>query len=226
MSVDWSVIRREDTPLEGFALEAWLGDGCSIIAGVDEVGRGCLAGPVFAAAVVLQGDASLWADLDDSKRLSKKRRESLYEAILEHAAAVSVGEASVSEVDELNILHASRLAMARALEKLPVPTDCVLADGTFAPTYLPDGARRVVAVVDGDARCPSISAASIVAKVERDRYMASLDEIYPAYEFAQNAGYGTSAHREALRLYGPSPVHRSSFAPVAAFLQTRLMIDG
>lgn len=220
------VVRKHDDALTGFAFEAMLAGNDVLTAGVDEVGRGCLAGPVFAAAVILTGASERWADLDDSKRLSKKRREALYETILQHAAAIGVGQASVAEIDELNILHASRLAMARALEQLSVAARCILVDGTFPPTYVPAGVERVIPVVDGDARCPSISAASIVAKVERDRHMAELAKIYPAYDFAQNAGYGTSTHREALERCGPCPEHRFSFAPVAAFRQARLMLDG
>lgn len=220
------VVRNNGDALMGFALEAQLAGDSRLIVGVDEVGRGCLAGPVFAAAVILTHGSDKWAALDDSKRLSKKRREAMYDVILEHCVAVAVGQASVAEIDELNILQASRLAMARALEQLSVDSECILVDGTFAPTYLPTSARRVVPIVDGDARCPSISAASIVAKVERDRHMAELAKIYPVYDFEQNAGYGTSAHRDALEQYGPCPEHRFSFAPVAAFRQARLMLDG
>jgi ribonuclease HII len=226
MVEEWSVVRMEDASAEGFPLEGQLGSGLTGIAGVDEVGRGCLAGPVFAAAVALTDDPVLWRELDDSKRLSKKRRVGLYETIIQHAAGVSIGQASVAEIDSLNILHASRLAMARALAGLDVHIECILVDGTFPPTYVPTGTMRVVPVVDGDARCPSISAASIVAKVERDRYMESLAQTYPVYQFEQNAGYGTRAHLQALTTYGPCAEHRTSFGPVASLRQSRLMIDG
>jgi ribonuclease HII len=196
-----------------------------LLAGVDEAGRGCLAGPVVAAAVVLGRDAEDWQGIDDSKRLGRARREQLYERIVEQAQAVAVGVATVAEIDELNILQASRLAMARAIERLSVVPDWVLVDGPYPPSTVPAN-TRCLPVVDGDAHCLSIAAASIVAKVERDKMMAALADTYPEYGFDRNAGYGTAEHRRALATYGPTPWHRRSFAPVTSHMQLRLSLDG
>ena len=194
-----------------------------IVGGIDEAGRGALAGPVVAGAVVLQGDPEIWAGVDDSKRLTRLRRQQLYEKIRKQAVAVGVGVASVEEIDKFNILQASRLAMARAVEQVEGlgQVSTWLVDGRDVPAYLPSG-RKAIAVVGGDARCLSIAAASIVAKVYRDRLMVALDEIYPEYGFRRHVGYGTSAHFAALRRCGPSPVHRRSFRPVSQWSQLPL----
>ncbi|QQE80786.1 ribonuclease HII [Alicyclobacillus sp. SO9] len=202
-----------------------------VVAGVDEVGRGCLAGPVFAAAVVLGSQSELWHGLNDSKKLSKSRRETLYQLIVDNAAGIGIGVAEVSEIEELNILHASRLAMARAIRALQIrlaqELHILLVDGTYEPLWQ-EG--PIVApsetVIDGDAKCPSISAASIVAKVARDRFMGTLANEYPAYGFERNVGYGTKEHLAALQKYGPCIHHRRSFRPVAQHLQSELKLYG
>lgn len=204
------------------------------VAGVDEVGRGPLAGPVVAAAVILpaclDGLAPLLAELDDSKTIAKPRRERLAAALLAAARseggvqagaeagagalAIGIGRAEVAEIDRLNILQASFLAMRRAVEALPQPPEAVLVDGKLVPP-LPCPAH---AIVGGDAISLSIAAASIVAKVHRDALMTALAQAYPAYGWARNAGYGTREHREALLRFGATPHHRTSFAPVRARL--------
>ncbi len=184
------------------------------VAGLDEAGRGPLAGPVAAAAVILDPD-HIPEGLDDSKKLSAARRERLFESILARAAAVSVALASPSEIDRLNIRAASLLAMRRALAALALAPAHALIDGNVLPPDLPCPATTIV---KGDARCVSIAAASIVAKVTRDRLMENLDREWPAYGFARHAGYPTAFHRDALKKNGPSPFHRLSFAPVRAAL--------
>ena len=184
-----------------------------IVAGVDEAGRGPLAGPVVAAAVVLD-PKRIPQGIGDSKALSAKRRERLYEELLAEAR-VGVGEASVEEIDRINILRASHLAMVRAVEALPLPPEFVLVDGNMAP----DWAWRCETVVGGDATCLSVAAASIVAKVVRDRLMLELHEAHPAYDWASNMGYGTVTHRAALVRFGPTPHHRRSFRPVAEIIK-------
>lgn len=187
--------------------------GASRVAGVDEVGRGPLAGPVTAAAVVLD-PARIPAGLDDSKRLSPARRAAL--AIeLAACAEVSIAHASVAEIDRLNILAASHLAMCRAVAGLPRPPDHLLIDGNRLPAGLPCPAE---AVVKGDARVLSIAAASIVAKVARDALMAALAVEFPGYGWERNAGYPSAAHRAALRQLGVTPHHRRSFAPIHKIL--------
>lgn len=190
-------------------------------AGVDEVGRGCLAGPVFAAAVILGGRLHRWIELDDSKVLSKAKRDRLYGVISEHAVAVSVAMADVAEIDTYNILHASRLAMARALSRLTHLASSALVDGPYGPWFLSMPPIPCLPVIDGDAKSLSIAAASIVAKVERDRFMAKLAGEYPEYGFDQNVGYGTPQHLAALEAHGPTPWHRTSFSPVRKAQQMR-----
>jgi ribonuclease HII len=185
-----------------------------LIAGVDEVGRGPLAGPVVAAAVILDPARPI-AGLADSKKLSEKRREQLELEILEKALCWSLGRAEVDEIDRLNILHASLLAMKRAVEALATPPGHALIDGNRCPE-LPCSAE---AIVGGDASEPAISAASILAKVARDREMVLLDQRYPGYGLAQHKGYPTKAHVQALREIGVSPIHRRSFGPVKRLLQ-------
>lgn len=178
------------------------------VAGVDEVGRGPLAGNVVAAAVVLD-PASPILGLRDSKQLSESRRQVLSEEIRHLAVAWSIASASVEEIDEMNILHATMLAMSRAVNALVVPVGFVYVDGNRLPELPCPGE----AVVKGDSKIDEIKAASIIAKVERDAEMVRLDKQYPGYGLARNKGYPTFAHREALRELGPSPVHRLSFAP-------------
>lgn len=179
-----------------------------LIAGVDEAGRGPWAGPVVAAAVILRGMVP--TGLNDSKKLSAKRREALHAALLASDCAIGVGQASVAEIDALNILQANHLAMTRAVAALGEVPDLVLVDGNRLPPW-PWPSR---AIVGGDGLEPAISAASIIAKVTRDRIMAALDADHPGYGWARNQGYGTAAHARALALLGPTPHHRRSFAPV------------
>ncbi|WP_434998201.1 ribonuclease HII [Pectobacterium brasiliense] len=181
----------------------------SCIAGVDEVGRGPLVGAVVTAAVILDPTRPI-VGLADSKKLSEKRRLSLYDEIKEKALAWSLGRAEPEEIDQLNILHATMLAMQRAVAGLAVVPDFVLIDGNRCPA-LPMPAQ---AVVKGDSRVAEISAASIIAKVTRDREMVELDQRFPAYGFAQHKGYPTAFHLEKLAALGATEFHRRSFAPV------------
>jgi len=186
-----------------------LDAGAAGLCGVDEVGRGCLAGDVLAAAVILDPHRPV-AGLADSKCLSAARRERLYEAIIGRAVAWAVGRATVAEIDRLNILQASLLAMHRAVAALEPAPDFVVVDGNRLPSW-PYAAR---AVIGGDALVPCISAAAIVAKVTRDREMQMLDVSFPGYGFARHKGYGTAEHRGALARLGPCALHRAGFAPV------------
>jgi ribonuclease HII len=180
------------------------------VAGVDEAGRGPLAGPVVVAAVILDPARPL-AGLADSKQLSAKRREALYPLILEHALASSIVRVEVEEIDRINILNATLAGMTRALQALAVQPALALIDGNRLPTSLPCPAQ---AIIGGDASEPAISAASILAKVARDRILVEYDMRWPGYGFAQHKGYPSSAHLEALRRLGPCPEHRRSFGPV------------
>ena len=184
------------------------------ICGVDEVGRGPLAGPVVAAAVILD-PANVPAGLDDSKKLSEKKRNALYQAIKDHALAYSIAEASVAEIDERNILQASLLAMRRAVAGLVIAPKGALVDGNKDPG-LADLPTRTL--IKGDGRSLSIAAASILAKVFRDNLMAELGNEFPEYGWAQNAGYGVAKHRDALKLVGVTPHHRRTFAPIRNIL--------
>ncbi|MCE6960094.1 ribonuclease HII [Cereibacter sphaeroides] len=188
---------------------AAFAEGFTCIVGVDEVGRGPLAGPVTAAAVRLR-PGRIPEGLNDSKKLSAPRREALAMEILA-VAEVSVAHATVEEIDRLNILQASHLAMARALAALPCAPDIALIDGNMIPKGLPHPCRPIVR---GDALCLSIAAASIVAKVTRDRIMVDLAQQHPGYGWGTNAGYGTPEHLQALLDLGPTPHHRRSFKPV------------
>ena len=184
-----------------------------LVAGVDEAGRGPLAGPVVAAAVILDDQRPI-AGLADSKKLSPARREALFDEIRAHALCFSIAEASVEEIDRLNILQATLLAMRRAVQGLRLKPVMVLVDGNRLPVLdVP-----AEAIVKGDARVQAISAASILAKVHRDRWCAQLHERYPQYGFAGHKGYGTAAHIAALRAHGACPEHRRTFAPVAQLL--------
>ena len=187
------------------------------MAGVDEAGRGALAGPVFAAAVVLDM-ANVPDGLNDSKKLNAGMRERLDRSIRE-SAGVSVAVASREEVDRLNVLQAAMLAMRRAVEGLRRSPDHLLIDGNRSPDGLGCPAR---CVVSGDAKSVSIAAASIVAKVARDRHMKELDGLHPEYGWSSNCGYGTRSHLDALGLLGPTPLHRRSFRPVQEALEPRL----
>jgi ribonuclease HII len=184
------------------------------VCGVDEAGRGPLAGVVVAAAVILDPLAAPIAGLRDSKRLSAARRETLAAQIRRHALAWAVGTASVEEIDRLNILRASLLAMQRAVEALDPPADAALIDGNVLPPLR----LRMQAIVRGDASEPAISAASILAKTHRDALMCTLHAEYPGYGFARHFGYPTPDHLRLLGVLGPCPAHRRSFAPVAAAL--------
>lgn len=184
------------------------------LAGVDEAGRGPLAGDVVAAAVILD-PARPVPGLRDSKKLTATRREELAELIMERALAWTVARATVAEIDSLNILHASLLAMHRAVRALQPQPGYVLVDGNRLPRW----AYTAEPVIGGDDRVPAIAAASILAKVQRDRELVALDARYPGYGFASHKGYPTRAHLHALRALGVSPVHRRSFAPVKSLLQ-------
>ena len=184
-------------------------ENCLYIAGTDEVGRGALAGDVIAAAVILD-DKKPILGLSDSKKLTSNKRDSLYNVILTQALGVSIGRASVSEIDELNILQASLLAMERAVSSLSILPEYVLVDGI----HLPNWNYKSQAIIKGDQKVASIAAASIVAKVFRDRELVSLDSVYPQFDFRANKGYPTKKHLRALVKYGPCPIHRFSFAPV------------
>ncbi|MBQ7293652.1 MAG: ribonuclease HII [Clostridia bacterium] len=176
------------------------------ICGVDEAGRGPLCGPVVAAACILPIDCEI-EGLNDSKKLSEKKREALFDVITEKAVSFSIAQATVEEINEINILEATLLAMRRAIEGLDVTADFALIDGNVCRDF-PLDAR---AVIHGDAISPSIAAASILAKVTRDRMCLDLDREYPVYGIAQNKGYGSKAHMDALREHGPSPIHRTKF---------------
>lgn len=186
------------------------GDGQRLIAGVDEVGRGPLAGPVVACAIVMPPDARAIAGVADSKRLPPSERERLATLIRRRAMAMGIGAASVREIDRLNIYHATVLAMRRALARLLLRPDHVVVDGRPISTLCVPH----TAVVGGDASCYAIACASIVAKVTRDRLMSALGDRYPAYAWGRNSGYGTPEHVRALDSAGASPHHRRSFAPV------------
>lgn len=202
-------LRAEQVPLN------WAAPG--LAAGVDEAGRGPLAGPVVAAAVILDPRQGI-AGLADSKKLTARRREQLFDQIQDKALCCAIGQASVEEIDRLNILQATLLAMQRAVAGLRLVPARVLVDGNRLPR-LPMLAE---AIIGGDAKVPAISAASILAKVHRDRWCEQIDAEYPQYGFAVHKGYGTAAHLAALRQHGPTPWHRRSFAPVAQALRQGL----
>ncbi|MED4981062.1 ribonuclease HII [Geobacillus stearothermophilus] len=201
------VMRRRWEELMRYERELYAA-GIERIAGIDEAGRGPLAGPVVAAAVILPPDAYL-PGLDDSKRLTAAKREALFAQIEACAVAVGIGIVSAAEIDERNIYEATKQAMAKAVSALSPPPDYLLVDAMAVPCALPQ--RRLM---KGDANSASIAAASIMAKVTRDRLMKELDRRYPQYGFARHMGYGTPEHLEAIRRYGITPEHRRSFAPV------------
>lgn len=181
-------------------------EGYELICGVDEAGRGPLAGPVFAAAVILPSDYEI-EGINDSKKLSPKKREKLFDEIIEHAVACSIRSCDQKNIDEINILQATMLAMKTAVESLSVKPEIVFVDGNRLPNWeIPSES-----IVKGDATSASIAAASILAKVSRDRYMMEMDKKYPEYEFAKHKGYPTELHYEKLREYGPCEIHRKTF---------------
>lgn len=196
----WSTIERDLRSQHG-----------PLIAGVDEVGRGPLAGPVVACAVVMPPDKRAMPGIDDSKRLSAKQREKVIGKILANAIAVGIGAASVREIDRLNILQASVLAVRRALRRLPVTPHHIVVDGKSVRTY----DFQHTAVIHGDSRCYSIACASIVAKITRDRVMHALASRYPAYRWAENSGYATAIHLKSIADFGITRHHRKSFMPVS-----------
>ena len=198
---------KKSWPLKQSKLN-WDTDG--LTAGVDEAGRGPLAGDVYAAAVILD-ELNPIHGLNDSKKLSAKRREALFDEIRARALCFAIAEASVQEIDEINILQATLLAMKRAVEALRLPPKLVLVDGNRLPIL----SIRSEAIVQGDALVPAISAASILAKVHRDRLCEAMHQRYPVYGFDQHKGYGTAQHMAALQAHGPADCHRMTFAPVA-----------
>ena len=181
-------------------------EGVKIVCGLDEAGRGPLAGPVYAGAVILP-EGFLPEGLNDSKKLSEKKREALFEVITQNATAWSFGTASPEEIDEINILNASMLAMRRAVEQLGVTPEFLLLDGNVSRGF----SQLALAVIPGDAKSPSIAAASIIAKVLRDRALMEMDAKYPEYGFAAHKGYPTKAHFAAIEQHGVLPIHRKSF---------------
>jgi len=185
-----------------------------MLAGVDEVGRGPLAGPVVTAAVILSPNDPYLGQYRDSKKVAEKKRLKLYHHIRKHAVAYTVTMATVEEIDHLNILHATMLSMRRSVEGLAVRPVRVVVDGN----RIPDLTMPAEAIIGGDDLVQEIAAASILAKVVRDRLMAMLDVRHPGYQLAKHKGYGTKVHMDALREHGPCPVHRRSFAPVAKLL--------
>ena len=193
--------------------------GSSATVGVDEAGRGSLAGPVVAAAYQFHKSGVQIEGLDDSKKLSRKKREGLFERLTDgEIGRWAVGEASLEEIEEHNILVASQMAMARALKGLGDVTGVILVDGLPAKHL----GKEHVAVVGGDGICPSIAAASVVAKVSRDRTLLQFGQLYPMYGFSKNCGYGTAEHLEALRVHGPCPLHRRSFLPMGSTTMSRM----
>ena len=200
------ILKKERLRLEVMRCYEHEYEAMGYVCGIDEAGRGPLAGPVVAGAVILPKDCEiLW--LNDSKQLTEKKREELYDQILDQAVAAAVGMASPARIDEINILQATYEAMREAISKLSVKPQILLNDAV----RIPDVAIRQVTIIKGDAKSVSIAAASILAKVTRDRLMREYDKIMPQYGFAGHKGYGSAAHIEAVRKYGPSPIHRKSF---------------
>lgn len=212
--------KTTDLKIPTFDIERSLGAPDAIICGVDEVGRGPLAGPVVTAAVILDPE-NIPHSLNDSKKLSAKKRAIISKEILA-TAECAFGEASLEEIDELNILHATMLAMQRAVANLPRKVDHILVDGNRLPQF----DAPASAILKGDQKSVSIAAASIIAKEKRDLLMKKLHEMHPEYGWNQNSGYGTKMHMEALNLVGPSRFHRKSFAPIRNLMtQQRLLND-
>lgn len=199
-------LEKEMERIKGMSVYETEHSDCTYICGIDEVGRGPLAGPVVAGAVILPKDEPLLY-LNDSKKLSEKKREQLYDEIMEKAVAVGIGMVSPARIDEINILQATYEAMREAISKLAVKPDLLLNDAVT----IPEVEIRQIPIIKGDAKSVSIAAASIVAKVTRDRLMAEYAGVIPGYDFAKNKGYGTKAHIEALKSQGASPIHRRTF---------------
>ncbi|MDQ7004776.1 MAG: ribonuclease HII [Ghiorsea sp.] len=187
-----------------------------MIAGVDEVGRGPLAGPVVTAAVILSPDDPMLGQYRDSKKISEKKRLKIYHHIRQHAVSFAVADASLEEIEQLNILHATMLAMTKAVLKLDVSPSSVIVDGNRVPQGMP---APTTAVIGGDDSVQQVAAASVLAKVVRDRLMRAYGFQYPQYQFAKHKGYGTKAHMDALQQYGICPIHRKTFAPIAKLIK-------
>ena len=199
-------IQKEKERIEGLKKYEKEYGAYSYICGIDEVGRGPLAGPVVAGAVILPKDCDILY-INDSKKLSEKKREELYDIIMEKAVACGIGYATPERIDEINILQATYEAMREAISKLSVTPDLLLNDAVTIPKVT----IKQVPIIKGDAKSISIGAASIIAKVTRDRLMVEYDKLFPEYDFAGNKGYGSQAHIDALKKYGPTPIHRRSF---------------
>lgn len=199
-------LEKELARIEAMSVYEKEYSGFSAICGIDEAGRGPFAGPVVAGAVILPKDEPILY-LNDSKKLSEKKREALYDVIMQEAVAVGIGMAASERIDEINILQATYEAMRMAIGNLKVKPDILLNDAVT----IPDVEIRQIPIIKGDAKSVSIAAASIIAKVTRDRLMREYEEMYPGYGFADNKGYGTKAHIEGLRKLGPTPIHRRSF---------------
>lgn len=199
-------LEKELTRLNGMRVYEKEYEAYENICGIDEVGRGPLAGPVVAGAVILPKDTTILY-LNDSKKLSEKKREMLYDEIMEKAVATGIGIVSPARIDEINILQATYEAMRMAIANLKVKPDILLNDAVT----IPEVEIRQVPIIKGDAKSVSIAAASIIAKVTRDRLMVEYDEVIPGYDFASNKGYGTKAHIEGLKRLGPCPIHRATF---------------
>ncbi|HHI02967.1 MAG TPA: ribonuclease HII [candidate division Zixibacteria bacterium] len=209
------IYRQKETPAELKDIERNLiNKGYNHIAGTDEAGRGPLAGPVVAAAVIIPKNIAI-PDLDDSKKLTRRQREKLFDEIAVSGAFCSVGVIDNETIDRINILKASLLAMRKAIMSLEVNPDFILVDGSFT---IPNLTVPQMALIGGDAVCRSISAASIIAKVTRDRIMDRYQEIYPDYSFANHRGYPTKRHLDELKNFGPTVIHRKSFRPVEKLL--------
>ena len=202
----YKALAKKATPLTWEIENEYFSKGYTVICGTDEAGRGPLCGPVTAAACILP-EGLIIDGLNDSKKISEKKREELYDVIIENAVAYAIEQVSNEVIDEINILNASQLAMRRAIEKLSVKPDLALVDGNVARSFPCDA----VTVVKGDSKSPSIAAASILAKVTRDRLCAELDKDYPQYGIAKHKGYPTKEHMDAVREHGPSPIHRLTF---------------
>lgn len=207
------LLAKKEAFLERFSYEKQFWQKGELVAGVDEVGRGPLAGPVVTAAVIIDHNFDL-LEVNDSKKLSPEKRLQLYPKILSEAVSVGIGVKSAAVIDQINIYEADRQAMAQAVKALDVKPDALLVDAMNVPIDIPQ-----IELIKGDAKSNSIAAATIVAKVFRDKLMDDYDKIYPQYGFPRNAGYGTKEHVEALKKYGPTPIHRKTFAPVSDFFK-------
>ena len=210
------------TPLQDFDKQQAIRQEANFIIGIDEAGRGPLAGPVVACACFIPPAlVSEFTDVNDSKKLTEKKREQIYSRLLQAGVAYGIGYASAAEIDQLNILQATFLAMRRAAHKiLKLPDSVALIDGPYPAAGL---TLRQVPIIDGDAKSLAIAAASIIAKVTRDRYMNLLDKLYPGYGFAGHKGYGTAKHMQALRELGPCREHRKTFGPVHKLLPPHIL---